>query len=48
MQTNAAPARDTVQAYSNNALKRMRTFDVDALRTAREAYKSFVEKAKEM
>lgn len=48
MQTNAASARDTVQAYSNDALKRMKTFDVDALRTAGKADETVEEKAKEM
>lgn len=37
-----------VQAYSNNALKRMKTFDADALRTARKADETVDEKAKEM
>jgi hypothetical protein len=36
-----------VQAYSNNVLKRVKTFDVDALRTARKAEDTVDQKAKE-
>jgi len=36
-----------VQAYSNNALKRVNTFDVDALRAARKADETIDERAKE-
>jgi hypothetical protein len=35
-----------VQAYSNNALKRVKTFDVDALRTAKKAGETVDKRAK--